>query len=67
MPGGNTIFTLVSYMEDVPVGSATDVAENGIYGFANLTPAAPQDSAARYFSDSGDVDYTSLMGSARAT
>ena len=67
VPGGNTTFTLVSYMEGVPVGSATDVAENGIYGFANLTPAAPQDSAARYFSDSGDVDYTSLMGSARAT
>ena len=66
VPGGNTTFTLVSYMEDVPVGSATDVAENGIYGFANLTPAAPQDSAAEYF-DSGDVDYTSLMGSARAT
>lgn len=67
VPGGNTTFTLVSYMEGVPVGSATDVAENGIYGFAELTPAAPQDSAARYFSDSGDVDYTSLMGSARAT
>ena len=67
VPGGNTTFTLVSYMEDVPVGSATDVAENGIYGFAELTPAAPQDSAARYHPDSGDVDYTSLMGSARAT
>ena len=66
VPGGNTTFTLVSYMEGVPVGSATDVAENGIYGFAELTPAAPQDSAAEYF-DSGDVDYTSLMGSARAT
>ena len=66
VPGGNTTFTLVSYMEGVPVGSATDVAENGIYGFANLTPAAPQDSAAEYF-DSDDVDYTSLMGSARAT
>ena len=66
VPGGTTTFTLVSYMEDVPVGSATDVAENGIYGFANLTPAAPQDSAAGYL-PSGDVDYTSLMGSARAT
>ncbi len=68
VPGGNTTFRLVSYMEGVPVSIATDDADaNGIYGFANLTPAAPQDSAARYFSDSGDVDYTSLMGSARAT
>ncbi len=68
VPGGTTTFTLYPYMEDDPQEQMHTTANaEGKYQFTGLTPAAPQDSAARYFSDSGDVDYTSLMGSARAT
>ena len=68
VPGGTTTFTLYPYMEDDPQEQMHTTANaKGEYKFTGLTPAAPQDSAARYFSDSGDVDYTSLMGSARAT
>ncbi len=67
VPGGTTTFTLYPYMEDDPGESRTTTADaNGYYIFEGLNPAAPQGGSADYFA-SGDVDYTSLMGNARAT
>lgn len=67
VPGGTTTFYLQPYMEDDPQEQKSTTAnEDGYYIFEGLNPAAPQGGNAEYFA-SGDVDYTSLMGSARAT
>ena len=68
VPGGTTTFMLVPSMEGEEGNVLYAQAdEEGYYSFSNLNPAAPQRGTARYFPDSGDVDYTSLMGNARAT
>ena len=63
VPGGTTTFMLVPSMEGEEGNVLYAQAdEEGYYSFSNLNPAAPQAGTARYFTDSGDVDYTSLMG-----
>ena len=67
VPGGTTTFMLVPSMEGEEGNVLYAQAdEEGYYSFSNLNPAAPQGGNAKYFA-SGDVDYTSLMGNARAT
>lgn len=67
VPGGTTTFMLVPSMEGEEGNVLYAQAdEEGYYSFTGLNPAAPQGGNAKYFA-SGDVDYTSLMGNARAT